>query len=79
MKNTIKKETIPGYNGNHFTKKYHPELNHVFIEGKGSFFFSKADAEKGFSKTGNETGLYFEILEHEGATLYKQLATNAWN
>lgn len=53
--------------------------NHVFIKGSGTFYATKEDADKYNRKTGNEVGLYYEEVVHEGVTLYKQLSSNAWN
>ena len=66
-------ENLTGYNTNKFVKE-----EHVFIEGKGTFYFSEEIARKNNYKTGNEVGLFIEEIQHEGTTLYRQLNKNVW-
>ncbi len=80
MKNTKqnKKENkmrnLTGYNTNKFVK-----AEHVFIESKGTFYFTEEIARKENSKTGNEVGLYVEEIHHEGITLYRELNKNIFD
>jgi len=54
-------------------------LDFIFIENEGTWFFSKDDADKGNYKTGNETGLYFIEKEINNNTMFKQLQSNCWD
>ena len=72
--NTTNKENITGYNANKFVKS-----EHVFIEGNGSFFFSKEAAKRDAGVNTNFVGEHFVTIEHEGLTLYKIGYTNVWN
>jgi len=58
-------------------------LNYVFIEGEGTWFFSKEDANKGHYKTGNEVGLHIKEKVIGGITreitVYRQCSTNVWD
>lgn len=65
---------LTGYNQNKFVK-----VNHVFIEGQGTFYETKELASKANLKTGNEVGLHFETLIHEGVEVFKELNSNIWD
>ena len=67
-------KNLTGYNSNKYV-----EVNHVFIKGEGTFYETKELANKNNKKTGNEVGLKYEIIKHEGVNIYKQLSSNAWN
>jgi hypothetical protein len=54
-------------------------LQYIFIQGEGTWFFCKKDADQGNYKTGNEVGLHYIELEFEDTTLYQQCQTNVWN
>lgn len=60
-------------------KRESNKLDYKFVDGKGCFFFSKEDADKGHYKTGNEVGLYFNELEIDGVKMYQQGERNCWD
>ncbi|MGH0945584.1 hypothetical protein ACQVTS_32065 [Bacillus mycoides] len=61
------------------TKNTEHELDYVFIEGEGTWFFSKEDANKAHYKTGNEVGLYYKEKEVDGVLMYRQCESNVWD
>jgi hypothetical protein len=54
-------------------------LDYIFIEGDGCFFFTKEDADKAHYKTGNEVGLYYVEKEINGKIMFQQCESNVWN
>ena len=77
MKTTKTKENkmknLTGYNANKFVK-----AEHVFIEGKGTFYFEIDTANNEFDFN-NEVGIHLETIQHEGTTLYRIASTNLFN
>jgi len=67
-------KSIPGYNGNKFI-----DYPHVFIPGKGSFYFYESDAENAEKDAVNKVGGYIETVVHHGMILYRKCWSNCWD
>ena len=65
---------LTGYNDNKFVK-----VNHVFIDGEGSFYETKEIARENNYKTGNEVGLHIISIIFEGIEVYREAQTNVFN
>lgn len=67
-------EIITGYNGNKLIK-----AEHVFIEGKGTFYLSEKSAKENTCNNSNSVGIYMETIIHEGIELFREMCTNVWD